>query len=235
VIVREGDHGNIRSLAEAASIPMDRPIVSIRNDQVVRVNLTEHFGKSVDGGVRLVISAAGLGLAPAEVWIARPSDVPSRSFQADGWGAQLDTMKEALVLSSALLACGGKVSGYEISIPGAEVSPGVWVARGARIDRDVQLNGPAYIGEGAWVQSGATVGPHCHLGKQIVVPSGIELSNQVVPDRGFIDVHGTVSRASDVNTSTARVLILGIGLLLASPVWAASSAMRRRLRSHAQG
>src|SRR5690606_33411193 len=51
-----------------------------------------------------------------------------------------------------------------ISIPGFEVSEGVWIGEGAEIHPDAIVRGPAVIGDNAFVDAGAVLGEYVVLG-----------------------------------------------------------------------
>jgi hypothetical protein len=228
-LVGSGESTNdVLALVDEVGVSLDCRVVSVMSDHMVRVNLSSSFGHSIDGGVCLKLGATGLGLAPAEVWIARPGEIPEHEVDAKGWGARLSTTRDAITLSSALLNCRGKVTGFAIDIPGTERTPGVWVARGVRIDRNAEVVAPAYIGAGSWLQSGAVVGPHCHMGEHVVVPNGASLSHQVVPDNAMVDSSGRVSRPPHVERTAARRVVEGLGLLIVAPLLITAGAFRRR-------
>ncbi len=207
----------LEALATAAGVTTEGPVVSLVSSTIARVDLSQYFGSAVDGGVRLELVSAGLGLAAAEVVISRIGQHPTRVLEAEGWGAQLKTPADAMVISSALLKCGGKLGDFSISIPGTERSPGVWVARGARISSDAVLRAPLYVGYGSWIRAGATVGPNCQIGENVVVMHDAKTTNLVVPNDAIVDHTGVhLVRAQDARSSRGAMTLALLLPLLAT-------------------
>lgn len=214
VLKTSGGANDLSSLAREVSESLNCPVVSINSDQMARVDLSMYFGESLDGGVNLQLQAAGLGLDAGQVSISKPGQTPTRVIEANGWGARLATVSDGMTLSSALLNCGGKVRDFDLQIPGTEISPGVWVARGVRVSDKVEFRAPVYVGYGSWIQAGARVGPNCQIGEHVVVMSGAQIADAVVPSNVVVDEFGMHSSGKPEGRG---ILLRSMTLVLASP------------------
>ena len=90
-----------------------------------------------------------------------------------------------------------------VSIPGFEMSDGVFVGEGAEINPGAKLTGPAVIGDNCFVDSGVTLGEYVVLGTGVRLRSGGELERTVVHDNAYIGENAkmrgaVVGRASDL-------------------------------------
>src|SRR5512143_1092190 len=56
-----------------------------------------------------------------------------------------------------LLAVDGLLQRAQLKPAGVQVRPGVWIARGAQVDRRARVLAPAYIGQGARIRAGSVV------------------------------------------------------------------------------
>ena len=119
--------------------------------------------------------------------------------QVPGWGVQLRSADDALALSSAVLSGAlprlGDGHLWPILVHAAEVSPGVWLARGACVETGAELIGPVLIGSGATVCGGATVGPSVLLGEGAVVERRASVARTVVADDTLIGEGVRLDRA----------------------------------------
>ena len=112
--------------------------------------------------------------------------IASRSAQAseptaalEGWALRIGAPTSAHALSCAVLA--GQVAG--VVVHAAELRPGIWLARGARVSEDATLLPPVLIGPEARVFARARVGPNVVLGKGALIERDVVLSETVVaPD-----------------------------------------------------
>lgn len=68
-----------------------------------------------------------------------------------------------------------------------EVDENVWVAEGAEVAGDVELNGPMYLGPFARLEAGAVVGPDSVLGANVVVGRGARIEQSMVMGGSWVD------------------------------------------------
>ena len=81
-----------------------------------------------------------------------------------GWAMRVATLKDAHTLSCAALE--RQTAG--LMLHAAELRPGVWLARGARVSPDATLTAPVWVGVGdARVFAGAKIGPRAVLGPRL--------------------------------------------------------------------
>ncbi|MBW3592972.1 MAG: hypothetical protein KY396_04690, partial [Actinobacteria bacterium] len=93
----------------------------------------------------------------------------------------------------------------KVDIPGEEVTPGLWVADGADIHADAQLDAPVVVGSNAVIEAGAQVrgpaaiGAECHVGKEAAIRRAALLPGSVVPDDGLAiaGIFGDASKLAD--------------------------------------
>lgn len=78
-----------------------------------------------------------------------------------------------------------------VSIPGREVSKGVWIEEGAQVDPKARLVGPCVIGKGSKIAAGAVVGPHTVVGDRANIAPKAVLKNCILWDNVTVgkDVH----------------------------------------------
>ncbi|MBU6217310.1 MAG: NDP-sugar synthase, partial [Acidobacteria bacterium] len=90
-----------------------------------------------------------------------------------------------------------------VTVPGFEVSPGVFVGEGSDISPEAQLVGPAVIGENCLVDAGVRLGEYAVLGTGVRVRTEGELERCVIHDNAYlgerVKLRGTVvGRAADL-------------------------------------
>ncbi len=73
-----------------------------------------------------------------------------------------------------------------VSIPGFEMSDGVFVGEGAEIHPGAVLTGPAVIGDNCFVDAGVSLGEYVVLGTGVRLRSGGELERTVVHENAYI-------------------------------------------------
>ncbi|MFE3199601.1 sugar phosphate nucleotidyltransferase [Embleya sp. NPDC055664] len=106
---------------------------------------------------------------------------PIYGYVAEGYWEDVGTHESYLKAQADVLT--GKV---DVDIDGFELSPGVWVAEGAEVDREAILKGPLYIGDYAKVEGGVELREHTVLGSNVVVKRGAFLHKAVVHDNVYV-------------------------------------------------
>src|SRR5690606_9033073 len=104
----------------------------------------------------------------------------------------------------------------QVSIPGFELSPGIYVGEGTEISPDAVLNGPAVIGDNCYVDAGVCLGEYVVVGTGVRMRRDCELERTVVHDNAYLGegsrLRGTVvGRASDLrrNVRCEEGVVLG--------------------------
>ena len=104
----------------------------------------------------------------------------------------------------------------QVSIPGFELSPGIYVGEGTEISPDAVLNGPAVIGDNCYVDAGVCLGEYVVVGTGVRMRRDCELERTVVHDNAYLGegsrLRGTVvGRASDLrrNVRCDEGVVLG--------------------------
>ncbi len=165
--------------------------------------------------------------------VSRSSARAQTEMDAEGWGFEVENRDHAHTLSCAVLE--GTAPG--VIIHGAEIKPGVWCARGARLSSQAQLTAPVLIGPDCRVLGDAKVGPRAVLGQAVIVERGATISescvapNTIVGEetrlRGvYADARGIWSFRDGSRASIGDALVLGerspVGTALTSRMFALS-------------
>lgn len=179
-VVRTSRPQGARMLAKKAGLGAEEPALAVPGDLLADADLLPLLA-GAQGEISLELDAPLRGLRSGCVRLLGPRG-PRARVQAQGWGAHLRSPSDALAFSAAVLEQRLPVHKWPILVPGAEVSPGVWVARGARVDPRARLTGPVFIGEDAVVCAGAQIGPEAVLCERTVVErNGIVIGATVAP------------------------------------------------------
>lgn len=126
-------------------------------------------------------------LPPGHITVLLPDAPAVDEAQAPGWGVSLPTALDALELAALVLSGGlepdAAVGEVGVQIHAAESRPGIWLARGAKVERGARLTAPVYVGADAVIRAGARVGPGVVLLERSVVERGATLHGVIVqPD-----------------------------------------------------
>jgi mannose-1-phosphate guanylyltransferase / phosphomannomutase len=137
-------------------------------------------------------------------------DRPIYGYIADGYWEDVGT-HESYVQAQADVLC-RKV---DVEIDGFEVAEGVWVAEGAEVSPDAQLQGPLYVGDYAKIEAGAELREFTVLGSNVVVKTGAFLHRAVIHDNVFIGPQSNL-RACVVgkNTDIMRAVRVEEGVVI---------------------
>jgi carbonic anhydrase/acetyltransferase-like protein (isoleucine patch superfamily) len=112
------------------------------------------------------------------------------------WAVHVRSHADALCVAVAAIAAELPIRGADpVPIHASEREPGIWIARGARVDEDAVLSAPVLIGAGAVVSAGARVGPRAFVGDRAVVPAGSMLRDAVVMPGAILGEGLRVERA----------------------------------------
>jgi hypothetical protein len=156
-----------RALGLAAGFPPEARWLALSESVVGNADLTRLFQGGSFQGARvgqLAPPKTGGPFSPAEVHLTSPIESPVMVESLPGWGTVVDTPGTALQL-----ACEALLGRIPLLLHAAEAQPGVWVARGGRIDGGAELCPPVLIGAGARVCSGARVGPGALIGARALI------------------------------------------------------------------
>ena len=67
-----------------------------------------------------------------------------------------------------------------------ELQPGVWVGLNAHVAAGANLTAPCWIGDCAWIETGAVIGPHAVLEREVFIARGAEVSHSVIGPETFV-------------------------------------------------
>jgi mannose-1-phosphate guanylyltransferase / phosphomannomutase len=91
----------------------------------------------------------------------------------------------------------------DVTIPGFQIRPGVWLGEGAEVDPDARLDGPVLIGDFAKVEAGAHLREYTTIGSNVVVKSQAVAHRAVILDNAYVGVGASlrgcvIGRSADV-------------------------------------
>ncbi|NNC19941.1 hypothetical protein HJC22_29910 [Corallococcus exiguus] len=221
-------------IADSAGFPAHAPFLVVPDTVLGNADLAAFYRRAPERGVRvgrLAPPPAVEPFAPAEVHLITAATGPVTEEELPGWGARLETPGAVLRLAcKALLGRLPRAEGTSrLLIHAAERAPGVWVARGALLQRGAEVNPPVLIGPQALVCAGARIGPGALIGARAIIERGTRLVNAVVEEETVVgeglEVRDAIATPDGLASleGTGPLLPLGDPLLLA----------RRRLLSRA--
>ncbi len=128
--------------------------------------------------------------------------LPLFGHVAEGYWEDVGTLEAYVSAHKDVLD--GKVT---VTIPGFELSDGVWLGEGSELHPDAHIEGAAVIGPGCRVDAGARIGNYTVLGSNVRVRGDADLERAVVHDNAYIGqsvrIRGAVvGRASDLRRGT---------------------------------
>jgi mannose-1-phosphate guanylyltransferase/phosphomannomutase len=124
--------------------------------------------------------------------------IPMYGALASGYWEDVGTLDAYVRAHQDILD--GKV---RVSIPGFEISDGVWLGEGSEIHPDATISGPAIVGDNCFVDSGARLGEYVVLGAGVRLGRDGQLERTVVGENAYlgegVKLRGTVvGKSSDL-------------------------------------
>jgi hypothetical protein len=190
-----------RALGQAAGFPAEAHWLALPESVVGNADLTWLFRGPSGQGTRvgrLAPPKTGGPFPPAEVHLTGPDEGPVTVEPLPGWGTHVETPATALQL-----ACEALLGRLTLLLHAAETRPGIWVARGGRIDDGAELTPPVLIGAGARIFRRARVGPGALIGARALIEPGACVEQALVEDNTIVG-EGLVVRG---HMATPRGLI----------------------------
>jgi NDP-sugar pyrophosphorylase family protein len=175
-----------RALASKAAFAPGEPFMAVPANVLGNIDLKKAYERYRSRGVaaRGTLSAKAAAQVPdgqVQLFVANQGPMPVQSY--GGWLARIDDAPSALAVTQAILSGSlptGAYAAWDVLVHAAEIGPGIWVSRHARIQSSAQLKAPVLIGNGALVRSGAVVGPGAVIGERAVVSAGAHIVNSHV-------------------------------------------------------
>jgi hypothetical protein len=176
-----------REIAQRAGFPGDAPLLVVPANVIVGGALGACLLEGRARGARIRLAPPhGLAgeLTGASLSLIAGGEGEPLLVEPFGWGVSLRSRADAMALEAAVLD--GRLSpspddpAWGIQVHAAQLSPGIWVGRGALVERGAELVAPVLVGAGAVVCAGARVGPRVCLGRRAVVELGARLRDTVV-------------------------------------------------------
>lgn len=193
VFVRDAD-----SPAEAATRAGfgGRPHLSLSSDVVGDGDLSRLYGLAERGRVVAhLVPPPGCRAEEAFVCVEHTTlelrHERTILVRGPGWGARVSDLAAARELGDRVLEGSlppaDDVHAFPIQLHASALLPGVWVARGAHVDKRAIVRAPVWIGPGAVVEAGARVGPGTHVGARAVISRGASVRECVVEDGVIVE------------------------------------------------
>jgi hypothetical protein len=173
-----------RALGKAAGFPAEAHWLALPESVVGNADLTRLFREQSLPGPRVGrIDPPKMGgpFPPAVVHLTSPAEGPAKEEFLPGWGTAIDSPGTALQL-----ACEALLGRLPLLIHAGEIRPGIWVARGGRIDAGAELFPPVLIGAGARVCGGARVGPGALIGARALIEPHARIEQALVENDTII-------------------------------------------------
>lgn len=147
------------------------------------------FSDTVNTGV-YVMEREALDRVPPNASVDWSADVfpalladgaPLYGYVTDGYWEDIGTLDSYVKAQADVLN-----RQVDVSIPGFELQPGIWVGEGSEIDPEALLKGPLHIGDYSKIDADAELREYTVLGSNVVVKGGAFLHRTVVHDNVFI-------------------------------------------------
>lgn len=106
---------------------------------------------------------------------------PMFGYVMDGYWADLGSLPQYREAQHHLLA-----RDVDLTIPGTEVSPGIWLGANCVIDENATLIPPVCLGRNCKVRAGARIGPHTSIGDNALIEEGAVIERSVVWDSAYV-------------------------------------------------
>jgi mannose-1-phosphate guanylyltransferase / phosphomannomutase len=222
-------HAAVTMALARVDSPLEYGVVIAGRDGRVRRFLekpgwSEVFSDTVNTGIYVIDPSVLTLMAPD-----RPYDwskdlfprllaegAPLYGWVTDSYWCDIGNLDQFLAANEAALS--GQV---QVSLPGRELQPGVWVGAGANIDPTARIAGPCVIGENAVVGRQAVIGDWAVIGDGCLVDAGASLKRSVVMAHTYVgrgcEVRGAVvgqGSALQAGTRLYQAAVIGDGCQL---------------------
>lgn len=215
-IVREHDaRGAMATIGLiAVENPLEFGIVIAREDGTIERFLEKPtwgqvFSDTINTGI-YVLEPSVFGYIPSGRQVDFSSDVFPRML-ADGrplYGSIVHGYWEDVGTLDAYLRSHQDVldERVNVTVPGFQVQPGVWLGEGAEVDPGAHIEGPAVVGPGCRIEAGVRLGAYTVLGSNVRVLEGAVIERSVIHDNTYIapraQLRGTIAgRASNIRSN----------------------------------
>ncbi|BBH20118.1 nucleotidyltransferase [Paenibacillus baekrokdamisoli] len=92
----------------------------------------------------------------------------------------------------------------EVNVTGREIAPQVWVGEGVRIDPNVTLTGPAFIGRHSVIEAGVSLNGYTVVGESSRIARSASLERSVLWKSNFIDQNAEIKGGTLCNKVVVR-------------------------------
>ncbi|NIR02904.1 MAG: nucleotidyltransferase, partial [Gemmatimonadales bacterium] len=113
-------------------------------------------------------------------------------YVADGYWTDIGSLEQYQAANQDCLR--GRVS---VTIPGEQISEGIWVGENTRIHPEAKLDPPVLVGRGCSVGPGAQVGPLSAVGDNCMVEAGAVVEHSVIASGAYVG-HGSRVKGATV-------------------------------------
>lgn len=126
---------------------------------------------------------------------------PVYGYSASGYWSDIGNLEQYRQTQYDMLS-----GAVQVTIRGNEVFPQVWIGEQAKLDRNVHIEAPAFIGNHCIIEDHVRVGPYTVIGEGSLVKSGAKL------ERAVLWKHAVMDKQAEVSGGTAcRSTVVGCG------------------------
>jgi NDP-sugar pyrophosphorylase family protein len=188
VLVSSAERLSHPGVARRGGVPDEASFLLVQGDVIGDADLTRVYLAAEASGAkaRFAPHPELVELQPASVVLHGQRRGARPVVEGSGWVVRVRHAADALALTSAVLS--GRLSRaasaiWPIQVHAAEIRPGVWLSRGARVDAAATLVPPVLIGVDASVLAGARVGPSAVVGAASVIGRGVTVEHaEIAPN-----------------------------------------------------
>ncbi|CAN5553364.1 hypothetical protein BH09MYX1_BH09MYX1_24190 [soil metagenome] len=171
-----------REVALRAGVPREAPLLVLDGDTIGVADPKSLF--AMGGDVAAAFDApppaiAELERGGMEVIRGHGSGAPSDTSIAS-WAVRIRSPRDAWLLGCAVLSHSADGGAFPLMVHGFERSPGIWLARGAHVERGAVLVAPVFLGASVEVLDGAIVGPGAIVGERVILGDGVRVTDSVI-------------------------------------------------------
>ncbi len=195
----------------------DEPFVSISSRVLGSLDLRSIRDFPAGTKAMLAPPARHEALIDADAYVLSDSAPEAHTaVTVDGWGVLLTSERDAHEIGVRALQ--GELDG--ILVHAAQITPGVWTARGAKIEEGAIVRAPVFVGANAIICAGAQLGPNAVIGERAVVSADAMVRDAIVREatilgEGVAIEHSVAERQHIEDWITDSVVSLDDELLLA--------------------
>lgn len=116
---------------------------------------------------------------------------PLYGYVADGYWSDIGCLSEYRRAQFDMLD-----SKVKVDIEGEQIAPRIWVGKNVRINEDVEITGPAYIGENSILAKGVKLAEYTIIGKHNNLRKNVSVCGAVLWDYNYVEQGSALTGAN---------------------------------------